>query len=318
MYCSKCGTLNGDNAMFCKNCGASLLVQAQKQAEEEFVKQEEIKAEEPIVAQEEVNEEHRTTENPVIALIKKHSSSTLFLVATILFTVSLGLSLLLSMFSGVFSESGASLSFSTGYISVSSVLALVGLWKINTMNKKQGADKTGLVLLKVTCIIELITSVLVFSLFAFVFFALGVISLALPDVFVDSMEQAYEIFIQSGFELSPEMQMLFTPEVFSIFGIVTGVLLLLVGVITVLIYVKVLKTINTIKDMAEKGRIHKNVTNGMIVWMFILGGISASMLLTGDIVSASMGVAYILYAIVLVNFKNEAEKLQYVVNCNEL
>ena len=74
MYCSKCGTLNVENAMFCKNCGASLLVQAQTQAEEEFIKQEETKTEEPMVTQEQVNEEPKTTENPVIAIIKKHSS----------------------------------------------------------------------------------------------------------------------------------------------------------------------------------------------------------------------------------------------------
>lgn len=311
MYCSKCGTLNQDNAMFCKNCGASLLVQAQAQAEEEFVQNEEIKEQEPVLNKQEPKEE--TSVNPVLALIKKHSSSTLFLVATILFTVSLGLSLILSMFSGMFSESGASLTFSTGFISVSSVLALIGLWKINTMNKKQGVDKTGFVLLKVTCIIELVTSLLVFSLFILVFVALGAICIFSPDVYSDSMAQAFEIFAQSGFEISPSIQMIFTPEVFATFAFFVAVLLTGACVIVAFFYAKALKTINRIKDMADKGIVYKNITNGLIIWLFILGGMSASALLAGDIAGASMGVAYILYAITLINFKNEAEKLLYVV-----
>ena len=311
MYCSKCGTLNQDNAMFCKNCGASLLVQAQAQAEEEFVQNEEIKEQEPVLNNQEPKEE--TSVNPVLALIKKHSSSTLFLVATILFTVSLGLSLILSMFSGMFSETGASLTFSTGFISVSSVLALIGLWKINTMNKKQGVDKTGFVLLKITCIIELVTSLLLLSCFIFGFLALGLICKFNLELYNASMAQAFDVFANAGLEISPSIQMIFTPEVFVTFAFFVAILLTGACVIVAFFYAKALKTINRVKDMADKGVVYKNITNGLIIWLFILGGISASALLAGDMAGASMGVAYILYAITLINFKNEAEKLLYVV-----
>lgn len=320
MYCSKCGTLNVENAMFCKNCGASLLVQAQTQAEEEFIKQEETKTEEPMVTQEQVNEEPKTTENPVIAIIKKHSSSTLFLVATILFTVSLGLSLLLSMFNGIFSESGVSVSFSTGAVSVSSVLALIGLWKISAMNKKQGVDKTGLILLKVTCIIELITSAFVFGLVGLLLIVLGAF---IPQIatqfseqwseFAQEMQGALEQALGGNEFAQFDAEMFFNPETVMAVLILTGIILMAMLPVIIIFYCKALKTINRIKDMADKGIVYKNITNGLIIWLFILGGMSASALLAGDIAGASMGVAYILYAITLINFKNEAEKLQYVI-----
>ena len=321
MYCSKCSTLNNENAMFCKNCGASLLVQAQKQAEEEFVQQEEIKEQEPALNNEEIKEETaKICENPVIALIKKHSSSTLFLVATILFTVSLGLSLLLSMFGGAFSEGEFSFSFSTGAVSVSSVLALIGLWKINTMSKKQGVDKTGLVLLKVTCIIELITSAFVFGLVGLILVALGAFVPQIATQFSDQWSE-FTQEVQGALEQAVggnefaqfDAEIFFNPETIMAVLMLTGIILMAMLPVIIIFYLKALKTINRIKDMADKGAVYKNITNGMIIWLFILGGISASALLAGDIAGASMGVAYILYAIVLINFKNEAEKLQYVI-----
>ena len=320
MYCSKCGTLNQDNAMFCKNCGASLLVQAQAQAEEEFVHNEEIKEQEPVLNSEEANEEPKTSENPVLALIKKHSSSTLFLVATILFTVSLGLSLILSMFGGMFSETGASLTFSTGFISVSSVLALIGLWKINTMNKKQGVDKTGFVLLKVTCIIELVTSAFVFGLVGLLLIVLGAF---VPQIatqfseqwseFAQEMQGTMEQALGGNEFVQFDAEMFFNPETVMAVLILTGIILMAMLPVIINFYCKALKTINRIKDMADKGVVYKNITNGLIIWLFILGGISASALLAGDMAVTSMGVAYILYAITLINFKNETEKLLYVV-----
>lgn len=318
MYCSKCGTLNQDNAMFCKNCGASLLVQAQAQAEEEFVQNEEIKEQEPVLNNEEPKEE--TSVNPVLALIKKHSSSTLFLVATILFTVSLGLSLILSMFSGMFSETGASLTFSTGFISVSSVLALIGLWKINTMNKKQGVDKTGFVLLKITCIIELVTSAFVFGLVGLLLIVLGAF---VPQIatqfseqwseFTQEMQGTMEQALGGNEFVQFDAEMFFNPETVMAVLILTGIILMAMLPVIIIFYCKALKTINRIKDMADKGVVYKNITNGLIIWLFILGGISASALFAGDIAVTSMGVAYILYAITLIIFKNEAEKLLYVV-----
>ena len=91
MFCSKCGTENIDNAMFCKNCGASLYVQQQTQAEKEFYKSPETPKEE---VKFESTENADNTENTVKGLIKKHASSQSFFVATILLTVALGLSVI--------------------------------------------------------------------------------------------------------------------------------------------------------------------------------------------------------------------------------
>ena len=317
MYCTKCGMQNIDNAMFCKNCGASLLVQAQAQAEENFVneetKQEGTIIAEPANAWEEAQEDARVEENPVIALIKKHATSKLFFIGTLLVTIGVGLSLLTSMFGSLFSTSEISFSFSTGYVSVASVIALIALWRLNTMGKKQGVDKAGFIMLKVTSIIELVTSIFAFSLIALCFVILGAICMFSPDVYSESMAQALEIFAQSGFEISPSMQMLFSPEVFIPFAFFVAVLLTGACVLVAIFYSKVLKTIKTVTKMADKGVIYKNITNGIIGWLFAIGAISAMSLLTGDVIGALTGASYIIFAIVLINFKKEAEELVYVV-----
>ena len=316
MYCSKCGTKNSENAMFCKNCGASLFVQAQKQAEEDFIKNETV-IEEPVNAWKEPEEENKITENPVIALIKKHASSSLFLIATILFTVSLGISLFSNMFSGFFTENGANLSFNTGFISISSVLALVGLWKIYGLKKKQGIDKSGLIMLKVACIIEFIASLLLLSCFIFGFLALGLICKFNLELYNASMAQAFDVFANAGLEISPEIQMIFSPETFALVAFTVSAVLAVFCVVVALYYTKALKTINRIKDMAQNGVIYKNITSGIIAFLFIFGASSASAFMFGDFAGASMGIAYILFAVALINFKNEAEKLKYVVESEQ-
>ena len=317
MYCTKCGMQNIDNAMFCKNCGASLLVQAQAQAEENFVneetKQEGTIIAEPANAWEEEQEDARVEENPVIALIKKHATSKLFFIATLLVTISVGLSLLSSMFGSLFSTSEISFSFSTGYVSVASVIALIALWRLNTMGKKQGVDKAGFIMLKVTSIIELVTSIFAFSLIALCFVILGAISAWEPDIFNGAIDEALGIFAENGFAIDPSIHLFFTSEAFVPFAFLIATLLIGACVIVAIFYSKVLKTIKTVTNMAEKGVIYKNITNGIIGWLFAIGAISAMSLLTGDVIGALTGASYIIFAIVLINFKKEAEELVYVV-----
>lgn len=315
MYCSKCGTLNNENAMFCKNCGASLLVQAQTQAEKNFSQQEEIKAQEPVIITDENKQEQKTTENPVIALMKKWAASSLFLTAVILFTVSLGLSCL-----GGFSFNGT-VSTGVSFISVSTVLALIGLWKIRAAAKKQGFEKSSFSLLKSACIIDIVASALVFGLGGIVFTVFGAIVPFFAREFSAEWNELI-LQIQQGLMESGELfyseyfdvQQFFTVDFLSIMGIVIGVAFIISCVITIIFNAQALKAISVAKNMAEKGVARKTLSNVFVVFLYVIGGITASSVLSGDIVTGTMGVAYILFGVVLSKFNSELETLIHLEN----
>ncbi len=325
MNCLKCGTQNTENAVFCKNCGASLFKQEQEQTENNPSIKNET---EQTTDNEQKNEEQQTEYvlvNPVAALIKKWASSKLFLIATILFTVSLGLSFLSGFLDSMlqFGENGVT--FSSGFMSVSvtGIIAMIGLWKIASMGKKAELDISGVKLLKVVCILELVITCVVCGLCGLLLVFVGIFLPQIIDLAGDSwneiMLEAREAFEQGiGNVEGFSFEQIFNPQTFAIIFIVLGVALLGAVVFSIIFYSHAIKNVGFIKDMAQSERLNKNVSMGFIVLMFVVGAINAGSLLTGGFAMACQGVAYILYAIVLVNFKNEAEKLQYVVNLNSL
>lgn len=325
MNCLKCGTLNAENAVFCKNCGTSLFKQEQEQTENNSAINNET--EQP-TDNEQRNEEQQTEYvhiNPVVALIKKWASSKLFLIATILFTVSLGLSVLSGFLNSMlqFGENGMSFSSGVMSVSVTGIIAMIGLWKISTMGKKAELDLSGVKLLKVVCILELVITCVVCGLCGLLLVLVGIFLPQIIDIAGDSwneiMLEAREAFEQGmGNVEGFSFEQIFNPQTFAIIFIVLGVVLLGAVVFSIIFYSHAIKNVGIIKDIAQSERLNKNVSMGFIVLMFVVGALNASSLLTGGFAMGCQGAAYILYGIVLNNFRNEAEKLQYVVNCNEL
>ncbi len=298
MFCSKCGTENIDNAMFCKNCGASLYVQQEAQAEKEFFEKTQM-------PKEEIKTEN--TENSVIALIKKWSSSQLFLTATILLTVGLGLSLI-----GLGNT-----------LSISGILALIAVWKIRMMGKNSTTDKSAFSLLRVASILTIVVSAIVFGFGGLVFIAIGMFVPQFASMFASEWNELIEVleeavmqvggFFYEGFNVTDFL----TVDYISIFLTIFGVAFVISCIITIIFNSLALKNINAVKQMVEKGEINKNVSEGFVIFLYVIGGINAAGILSGDIATGVMGIAYILYAVVLSRFKNEADILIYNQNSVE-
>ncbi len=308
MYCSQCGTQNPENAVFCKNCGASLFKQAEEKAENNVAAAEPVTNEEPKEESQQTQENYVSV-NPVIQLIKKWSTSSLFLTATILFTVFIGLSSLGSLFTSA--EDG-------GFtLSITGIIAMIGLWKLYATGKKnvREFDKSGLTTLKVAVIIDLVGICIALGVGGV---ALIIIGACLPSVielvgaqWQDFINELQASFYAEGVDFGEvDINMLFSPEALTVFFISLGITLLGLLVFFIFFYVKAKKNIENIVSMIVTGTVTKNITMGFIVLMFIIGGISV---LSFDWLSICEGVAYILFSIVLLKFKNEAEQLIGVV-----
>ena len=123
MFCPNCNKENPDNSAFCTFCGTKLAPQTAceqaQSAEEAF---------------------------PVIATLKKHASSTMFLVAAILFAVGVGINLLTTF------VTNGTFSFNT------SILAAIAAFMIYNEGKKPSMKfaTSSLTFMKVIAIIEVV------------------------------------------------------------------------------------------------------------------------------------------------------------------
>ena len=224
MYCSQCGTQNPENAVFCKNCGASLFKQAEEKAENNVAAAEPVTSEEPKEESQQTQENYVSV-NPVIQLIKKWSTSSLFLTATILFTVFIGLSSLGSLFTSA--EDG-------GFtLSITGIIAMIGLWKLYATGKKnvREFDKSGLTTLKVAVIIDLVGICIALGVGGV---ALIIIGACLPSVielvgaqWQDFINELQASFYAEGVDFGEvDINMLFSPESLTVFFISLGITLL--------------------------------------------------------------------------------------------
>jgi len=290
MKCSKCGTINPENAVFCKDCGASLLKQAQENDKVETVSQE----------QEETSTTQKTIS--VNGLIKKWATSSLFLTAVILFTVSVGFSMLFNVAAGAGAVTGI----------IPSIIALIGLWIIYSSAKgNKEINKTGLTMLKVISIILTVVISVVFGICGVICVIAGAIMPQVIDIIGDQFNQiiqeAQSIVEAEGMISSDvDLTQIFTPETFGIIMIVMGVMFIIIMVFGIIFYTKATKTIKKIDEMIKTGTVKENISMGFIVLLFVFGGISA---LNFGLNAVCEGLAYILFGITLLKFKEEAEQI---------
>lgn len=324
MNCLQCGTPNPENAVFCKNCGASLFRQAQEMTENNVVsgEAENVRQEAPVFEQKSAQEKDFPA-NSAVDLVRKWSKSTLFLTATILFTVSLGLSAVSGFFGGVVSAIFAEDAFGTGIFSISilGIMAMIGLWKIYLAGKNSIGEfnKLGFTILKVISIISIIVSAVTCGLGGL---ACIIVGICLPQIvelagaqWQEMIETIQETLNAQGLYLENfDINMFFEPEFLSVLIILMGVILLIALAVSITFYANASSSISRITSMIDTGAVTKNISMFFIVLLFIFGGMNV---LSFSLISACEGAAYIIYGIVLIKFKNEAEELKYAVNGTE-
>jgi hypothetical protein len=285
MFCTKCGTENPDNAMFCKSCGASLLVQERPQ-ENTYT---------PPVS----------TPADVVTIVRRHASSAKFLVATVLLAVAVGLGLVMNLLSG-----GKPIDM------MIAVIGVIGAFLIYNEGKAQGDyfKSAGFTMLKTTAVINLVGT---FIIAAMVILA-AVVIYSTPDVMTeavnDAMAQLEEAglgerlknaFAEQGLEYNAEA---FASLIMSIIPLALFVLAIVIGVTLMLLF-PAIKAIGKIKKAGITNVMEGTVSKLLIVLLYINGGMMALGLLGGSLADGLQGVAYIIYAMVLQDFNRDLQEI---------
>lgn len=291
MICSKCGTMNSEEAAFCKNCGVSLIA-------------EEVQTTDTV---------EEITENSVISIIKKIASSGLFLAGAICISVSAFLQFI-SAFSGsvLFSyiETLMDLSNIEGYsdmpegvfgimgtaftgVSLISVIPLVlvviGLWLCYTSAKNNENKTTGLSIIRGVVIYEIVAmSVGIGLVLLLLILGMGMSS-ALPSLLGE------EFYVPVNLSAGVIMAI----------AVVLFIMVVAIFVIDLILYIKALKTIKTLKTSLASGILSGKISMFLIIMLFIMG---ASCALTFDLSGMSLGAAYILFGICLNQLREELSR----------
>lgn len=285
MICSNCGTINSEEAAFCKNCGASLITQEVQKTETQ------------------------ETESSIIGIIKKIASSGLFMAGAICLSIYAFLQLI-SAFSGSFLlkyfdfmtdlalvdsydyetelMSGVFDVISTVFTSVSLIglipvaLMVAGVWYFYSSSKNGGQNVKGLNIIKGTLIYDIVI--------------LSVINgIALLSMIVLIAVLGSETaFLGEPLDI-PQAEALSSGIIVFIFALLF-IVIAASFVINLLVYLKALKTVKSVKEAFVTDTFSENVSTFLIVMLFIMG---ASNALSFSLTGLSLGAAYIIFGICL-------------------
>ena len=301
MLCSKCGTLNSEEAAFCKNCGASLITQDTQPTEE--------------------NQDEVTY--PAISTIKKIASSGLFMAGAICLSIFAFLQFI-SAFSGSFMfkyvetmmDLTGAYHYETAMIDgffdimgtvftsasliglIPVVLAVIGVWLFYSATKKNEPVNTkGLRILKGTIIYEIV----ILSVVDGLILLLIVACIAILGSNVAFLGQSLNIpqYVEGIGAVS-------TGVLVFIFSLVF-IILAASFIINLLVYIKALKTVNDIKETFESGIFFGKVSMYLIVMLFVMGASSA---LSFSLTGISLGAAYIIFGVCLNQLREEFSRAQ--------
>lgn len=313
MFCPNCGMQNVDNALFCKNCGKSLKVsETTENVNEEKVEQTNYSYQ-PYQETEKVY-----SPNPVVNAIKKVASSGMVLTANILYTVataSLPLFLFIIamtlkaqaiMLGEVYDIDALATTITIfGFIAmIPNIITLIGMWQIYAAGKnikQPGMKVIGFTTNKIVTIIKTVLNIILYGGATFIYLIGTII------MFGFSASLDFEMEGVSGAEA--EMIQALLPSIYLIVTVVLAIIL----IVDIILRIKTLSTIDVVKNSAIRGRKTGKVSMYLIVMLFVSGGfycISGLVaLLQLNLYPLIMGVSYILYAISLLNLREEFNKV---------
>lgn len=317
--CNSCGMQNNDEDMFCKQCGA--LLQSQQEPAASGYADNMYDAGGAAYAAQAQNP------YPLLQLLKEKGGSVLFLIATILTTLQLVVTLyntftldmmkLLSsvlpaeLFSEMMSGSNTTETFQILTViaivfsliaALPSVCIIIGLWNVFATCKKAGSEPlstAGFSWMQAGIVIQ------------FIYFIIGMATLALFALYL------FLVVVVSGsaYEVSDMIAALGATgadasSLQSVLNVACIVLLLIVVLAIVLgfmYYIKLFGAIRAGKLIIQTGSAPKNVASFVGVFT-MLGGISATFSgLTGlNVAAIAEGVALILFAALLFSFRKAA------------
>ena len=304
-YCQNCGVPLDDNARFCIECGAP-------------------SPEKSTVAQSYAPVQLLSS-NRVLDTVRGCAKSPLFLVAIIAFSLTIILSIIASI------STGSSMSISAGmygdmqvdmsgfYLVVAIISAVIGsapsvlvavcMWMTygSAAGKKERMSTAGLSILRIMMLIMLIMMCVCAGMFLIVFLIFAIIFIMVPDL-------SYFDFSSNIPGLDPQM-----PEaVFAIMLVVAFVMVALFCTLGIIYYVKILKTVTSIRDTIKTGKIVGKVSSFVAVMaivvgaFFIFGGLASMLVnpvITGVATIAS-ALSSILFGALLFSYKKAIKALE--------
>ncbi len=328
MFCPNCGMQNVDNALFCKNCGKSL-----KEAEKTEVVNE-CNVEQTEQQELQQNQQYQNyyqpyqkpekvySPNPVVNAIKKTAASGTLLTANILYTIATALmplslfviamilwaqAIMLEGFYGI--EVLIAMIFIFGFIAmIPNIITLIGMWQIygaGRNTKQPGMSVAGFTTSKIVTIIKMVFRTIVYG-GATLIYLIGTIVMFVFSVSLD--EYAGEITEYSGAQA--EILEALLPTIY----LIVTVIFAIIFIVDLILRIKTLSTIDTVKNSAVRGRKTGKISMYLIVMLFISGGFSCISglisLLQLNLYPLIMGVSYILYAVSLLNLREEFNKIK--------
>lgn len=286
--------------------------------------------------QQTVEKEREEAPSPVTAVsaIKKVASSPVFLAGAIAYTVyaffgfissaSMGMVTnymveIMEMMNMTFNEIQQAREIVSGMIGPLTVMSFVGMipavltavavWLIYASAKDTASDgiKTaGLSILKVIAVIQLVFLCVGSGLGIIAFSVLIMILPNMPNV-IDGSFDTMNLGLGPNGSFNDEFAVNFI-ILFCVLFIIVLIIELIVGII---FNVSAIKTINGIKTSAETGKPFKKISMLLIVMLFVLAVIN---FINASVLSLALGVAYILFAVALLDLRREMEKIPEPLN----
>lgn len=301
-YCQNCGVKLDDNANFCIECGG-LAMESTDNATHDY-------SSVPLLSQ-----------NSVINTVRECAKSTLFLTTLIIFTVTLILGFIISLYAanvspnvkitinGVTSLSASRIASIVAAVlsTVPNALIVTGLWMTYKSAKDNNERMTtaGLTLIRVILIIMLILICIALPMVVIAFLIL------IAGLDVISIQELRELF---DYPSSTPM----TKDDFLALFITVLLIVVIVGVLAIIYYAKAAKTVKSIKSTVATNVVTGKVSAFVSV-LAIIGGVFFALGALLTITESSLitlihnflnAASLILFGSVLGNYRNRIEALR--------
>lgn len=311
-YCQNCGKQLDDNASFCIECGGNAMEQGGYSAPADY------------------SDVRLLSPNTVLNTVRECAKSKLFLVAIILYTITIVMSFVTSIYNinntyemmdmytdimggnSFSSEIMSSPSYGVGNIigviigMVPAVLIAIGMWitYASAAGENDRMTTAGLTIIKVVAIIYLVLMCIAAVLMVLV--------LALMLIFFEAMDfdELFGIWNDYGMS-SGEAAM--AQSIFIVVFAILFIMIIAVLAFSIFYYAKIIKTVNVIKSTVQTGTVTGKISVFVAVMAIIIGGCiglsGLSSLLLGQfllaITSILSALVQIFLGVVLFSYRNK-------------